>query len=108
MRGAVMTLAQQRAEKIVKQEIRDKGIRKVSQVKRSEIMAMGSAYLAAHPELIAEAKPVIAQWITEGVFGKRAQRAAEHISQQKLNSKAAVPQAVALNECLAHNDGATQ
>jgi hypothetical protein len=72
MTGAVMTLAQREAEKAVKQAIRDKGIRKVSQVKRSEIMAMAREYLAEHPELMEQMKPVIEQWRVEGFFGKRA------------------------------------
>jgi hypothetical protein len=52
MSGAVMTLAQREAEKAVKQEIRDKGVRKVSQVKRREIAALGREYLIAHRHLI--------------------------------------------------------
>jgi hypothetical protein len=72
MSGAVMTLAQREAEKAVKRAIRDKGIRKVSQVKRSEIAALGREYLAAHPELIEAARPIIEAWRAEGFFGKRA------------------------------------
>jgi hypothetical protein len=72
MRGAVITLAQREAEKAVKRAIRDKGVRKVSQVKRSEIAALGREYLGAHPELIAQAMPIIEQWMADGFFGKRA------------------------------------
>jgi hypothetical protein len=54
-----MTLAQRETEKAVKRAIRDKGVRKISQVKRSEIAALGREYLIAHPELIVQAKPVI-------------------------------------------------
>jgi|HubBroStandDraft_5_1064220.scaffolds.fasta_scaffold347245_2 hypothetical protein len=87
MSGAVMTLARQQAEKAVKQEIRDKGVRKVSQVKRSEIAALGREYLAQHPELIAQAKPVIEAWRAEGVFGKRAQLALERNSQDTFTAE---------------------
>ena len=71
MRGAVITLAQQQAEKIIKQSIKDAG-RKPSQFKRREIAVLGREYLAQHPELIAQAKPVIEQLRIEGFFGKRA------------------------------------
>src|SRR5580704_13357098 len=84
--GAVMTLAQREAEKAVKRAIRDKGVRKISQVKRSEIAALGREYLIAHPELIAQAKPIIDWWIAEGVFGKRAQRALERNSQDTFSA----------------------
>jgi hypothetical protein len=87
MSGAVMTLAQREAEKAVKRAIKDKGIRKVSQVKRSEIAALGREYLSNHPELIAQAKPVIEHWVAEGVFGKRAQRAAERNSQHTFSAE---------------------
>ena len=33
---------------------------------------MAKDYLAAHPELIAEAKPIVEQWRKEGFFGKKA------------------------------------
>jgi len=32
-------------------------------------------YLDEHPELVADARPVIEAWTMEGRFGKRAQRA---------------------------------
>jgi hypothetical protein len=73
MSGAVMTLARQQAEKAVKQEIRDKGVRKASQVKRREIAAAARLYLASHPELIAQARPIIERLRVGGFFGRRAQ-----------------------------------
>jgi hypothetical protein len=87
MSGAVMTLAQREAEKAVKQEIRDKGVRKVSQVKRREIAALGREYLIAHPALIAQAKPVVEQLRIEGFFGKRAQLALERNSQDTFSAE---------------------
>jgi hypothetical protein len=83
--GAVMTLAQREAEKAVKRAIRDKGVRKISQVKRSEIAALGREYLIAHPELIAQAKPVIERCERGGFFGKRAARTG-HILFQTANT----------------------
>jgi len=48
---------------------------------------MAKEYLAAHPELIAEAKPIIEQWRREGFFGKRAARIVERNLQLSINSE---------------------
>jgi hypothetical protein len=42
---------------------------------------MAKDYLAAHPELIAEAKPIVERWRKEGFLGKRAARELERNSQ---------------------------
>jgi hypothetical protein len=86
MRGAVITLAQQQAEKIIKQSIKDQG-RKLGQFKRSEISQAARTYLSQHPELIEHARPIIEQWIAEGVFGKRAARALERNSQDTFSAE---------------------
>jgi hypothetical protein len=65
-RMALRVEVQRRAEIAVKQAIRDEGRRKVSQVKRSEISLAAIAYLAAHPELIAQVRPIVEQWRAEG------------------------------------------
>lgn len=67
---ALRVEVQRRGEIAVKQAIRNEGRRKVSQVKRSEMAALGREYLAAHPELIPEAKPIIEQSMAEGVLWK--------------------------------------
>jgi hypothetical protein len=63
---------QRRAEIAVRQAIRDEGRRKVSQVPRREIKLAAIAYIAAHPELIAQVKPIVEQWRAEGFFGRQA------------------------------------
>ena len=75
MRGAVMTLAMMRSKAAVKDAIRRQGTRKLSQVPSAEITAMAKAYFVAHHEaLIAQAIPIVEEWLAEGFFGKRAQR----------------------------------
>ena len=68
---AVMTLARQRAIARVKEQLRAKGL-KVAHFTHREIVVAAEEYLAEHPELIAEAKPIVLRWFAEGVFGKRA------------------------------------
>jgi hypothetical protein len=70
---AAITLAQREAEKVVKRSLAAKGI-KPQLITKREITAMAKAYLAEHPQLIAEAKPIVEQWRREGFFGKRAAR----------------------------------
>ena len=43
-------------------------------IARREIVALAKDYLAVHPELIAEAKPIVEQWRKEGFFGKKVAR----------------------------------
>ncbi len=69
---AAITLARQQAEKAVKRQVQAEGRRKLSQIAHREIVALARDYLAEHPELIAEARPIIEQWRVEGFFGKRA------------------------------------
>ena len=51
---------------------------------------MAKAYLAAHPELIAEVKPIIERWRREGFFGKRAAQAAHKLRVMSKEEKPAV------------------
>jgi hypothetical protein len=72
MSRAVIVLARQRAIAAVKREIQRQGRRKLSQVAHREIVVLAKEYLAGHPELIDEARPIIDQWRAEEFFGKRA------------------------------------
>ena len=69
---AAVTLARQQAIKAVKRQLQAQGRRKLSQIAHREIVTLAREYLAEHPELIAEAKPIVEQWRLEGFFGKRA------------------------------------
>ena len=71
-RSSIRVLARQRAIKAVKRQLQAEGRRKVCQIVHREIVAMANEYLAAHPELVAEARPIIKRWRAEGFFGKRA------------------------------------
>jgi hypothetical protein len=55
----------------------------VSQVPRGEISLAASAYLAAHPELIAQVKPIVEQWRAEGRHHPKSP--APHGPKQQLN-----------------------
>jgi hypothetical protein len=68
----VITLARQQARAAVKLALQRQGRRKLSQIAHREIVAIAKEYLAQHPELIAQARPIIEQWRVEGFFGKRA------------------------------------
>ena len=63
---------------------RIQGVR-VSLVKPAIINQRANAYLANHPELYTNAKPVVERMILAGTFGKRAQR--EPSSVQILGAK---------------------
>jgi hypothetical protein len=76
---AVITLTKREAEKAVKLALRGQGL-KPQYIARREIVTMAKAYLAEHPELIAEAKPIVEQWRKEGFSGKRAAREASALS----------------------------
>jgi hypothetical protein len=71
---ATMTRAMQLARGAVKEELKRQRVR-LADVEAKEITARARDYLEAHPELIAEARPVIESWFRHGVFGKRAQKA---------------------------------
>jgi hypothetical protein len=71
---ASFVLALQRARNAVKEELKRQR-RRLADVECKEITALAREYLDAHPELVADARPVVESWIARGVFGKRAQRA---------------------------------
>jgi hypothetical protein len=54
-RIAIRVLAEQTARKTIKQHLRQRGV-KLSYVPVREIIAQAKAWLAAHPEMIAEAR----------------------------------------------------
>jgi citrate lyase beta subunit len=70
-----LALARFAARKAVKRQLRAKGLRP-THIPPRQINVLANAYLAAHPELLAEARALVERWTAEGVFGKRAQRAA--------------------------------
>ena len=71
---ATMTRAMQVARGLVKEELKRQRVR-IADVEAREITARAKDYLIAHPELVADARPVVESWFARGVFGKRAQRA---------------------------------
>jgi hypothetical protein len=78
MSRAAITLAHREAEKAVKRGLAAKGI-KLQLIAKREITAMAREYLAEHPELVDEAKPIVEQWRAEGFFGRRAAQAAHNL-----------------------------
>jgi len=70
---ASFVLAMQRARGMVKDELKRERIR-LADVEAKEISARARDYLIAHPEVVAEARPIIEEWFARGVFGKRAQK----------------------------------
>lgn len=84
---AVMAVARQRAIKADKLQFQRRGLKSAHMTHR-EIVAAGQDYLSKHPELIAEAKVIVECWLTEGFFGKKAQRAwADEAFIKQLNSE---------------------
>jgi len=75
---AVVTLARQRATTRVKEQLRAQGL-KVAHFTHREIAVAAEEYLAEHPGLIAEAKPIVLRWFAEGSFGKRAAQAVQNL-----------------------------
>src|SRR5205809_267212 len=71
--GSVV-LALHRARGVVKDELKRQRVR-LADVEAKEISERARDYLDAHPELIADARPVVESWIARGVFGKRAAQA---------------------------------
>ena len=102
---AAITLGRQQAIKAVKRALAAQGL-KPQHIPMREIAAAARDYLAAHPELIAEAKPIIEQWRTEGFFGKRAALIAERNSQDLHNARRPDPQGLSLCESHAQNGAA--
>jgi hypothetical protein len=78
---ASFVLALQRARGAVKEELKRQRVR-IADVEAKEITARAREYLEAHPELVADARPVVESWFARGVFGKRAQK--EFIKQSKI------------------------
>ena len=68
---ATITLARQQAEKAVKGQLQLQGL-KPQYIARRQIVSLAREHLSRHPELIAEAKPIVEQWAAGGFFGKRA------------------------------------
>ena len=101
---ATITLAQYEAEKAVKLALKGQGL-KPQYIARREIVTMAKDYLAAHPELLAQAKPIVEQWRREEFFGKRAARV-ERNSQHLHKSRSAEPQGLSLCETLERNGAA--
>ena len=62
---AAITLAKYEAEKAVRQALRGQGL-KPQYIAKREIVTLAKDYLAEHPELIADAKPIIERWRREG------------------------------------------
>jgi hypothetical protein len=71
---AVITLARQRATTRVKEQFRAQGL-KIAHMSHREIAVAAEE----HPELIAEAKPIVLRWFADGVFGKRAARSVQNL-----------------------------
>ena len=78
---ASFVLAQFRARNAVKEALKRQG-RRLADVDAKEITALARDYVSAHPELVAEAQPIVESWIAQGRFGKRAQKA--FIKQSKI------------------------
>jgi hypothetical protein len=102
---ATIVLARQQAENAVKQALRGQGL-KPQYMARREIVTLATEYLAAHPELIAEAKPIVERWRREGFFGKRAARELERNSQVMSKEERPAVQGLLLNETQAQNGAA--
>ena len=71
---AAAILAQIQARKATKAEMQKLGL-KPAHYSAREISVWAEVYLPEHPELIAQARPVVERLILAGEFGKRAQRA---------------------------------
>jgi hypothetical protein len=99
--SAAVTLAKYEAEKAVKLALRVRGL-KPQHIARREIVTMAKDYLAAHPELIAEAKPIVERWRKEGFFGKRAARVERNSQVMSKKDRPAV-QGLLSNETHAQN-----
>jgi hypothetical protein len=101
---ATIMLAQREAEKAVKLALKGRGLKPQYMAKR-EIVTLARDYLATHPELIAEAKPIVEQWRREGFFGKRAATAAHDLKVMSKEERPAA-QGLLLNETHAQNGAA--
>jgi hypothetical protein len=101
---AAMTLARRQAEKAVKHQLRVQGL-KVHSFAHREIVVLAKEYLAAHPELIAEARPIVERWRKEGFFGRRAAPAAHNLQVMSKKDRPAV-QWLLLNETHTQNGAA--
>ncbi len=102
---ATITLSQREAENAVKRGLAAKGI-KPQRIAKREISPAARAYLAAHPELLAQAKAIVEQWRAEGFFGKRTARELERNSQVMSKEERPTVQELLLNETHAQNGAA--
>jgi hypothetical protein len=66
---------------------------KLTHYSAREISLWAEVYLAEHPELIAQARPVVERLILAGEFGKRAHRALAQAQCAKLNTEAQTQEA---------------
>jgi hypothetical protein len=66
---ATMTEAMRRARGMVKDELKRHRVR-LADVDAKDITSWALVYLDDHPELIADARPVIESWFARGVFLK--------------------------------------
>jgi hypothetical protein len=105
---AAICLARQRAIAAVKRQIQAEGRRKLSQIAHCEIVVLAKEYLAAHPELIDEAKPIVEQWAAEGFLGKRAARELERNSQVTNRQRRPAAQGLLVCESHERNGGPQQ
>jgi hypothetical protein len=72
---AAVVLAQLRARKTIKDQLRKQGI-KTTALSAREISMAAHEYLREHrEELMPDAIEAVERWTADGVFGKRAQRA---------------------------------
>lgn len=100
---AIRVLARQRAIKETKRSLQAQGRRSVSQKPKRGIVIVAEAYLATHPELIADARPIVEQWRREDFFGKRVARELERNSQNMSKGEGPTAQGPLLNETHAQN-----
>jgi hypothetical protein len=73
MTTASIVLALQRARNAVKEELKRQR-RRLADVEPKEITALAHDYLRAHPEVVADARPVVESWIARGGYSASGRR----------------------------------
>jgi hypothetical protein len=101
---AVRVEALRRAKAETKHQLAARGL-KLMLIPAREIVVMAEAYVASHPELIAEARETVLRWTAEGFFGKRAAQAA-HNSRVMSKEERPATQGLLLNETHSQNGAA--